>query len=118
MKKYETWEVFRELSTSTNPKLKFKNIVSNNTLEIRSGKFIAWNSGSNITLDNFSKWEVVQESVSFMEAVKAFKEGKTIESVCGFNSDRYSPNKTSFMEISPEEILEGKWYIEGCKDNV
>jgi hypothetical protein len=119
MKKYETWEVFKELSISTNSNLKFKNVISNNTMEIKGGEYVVWNSGSNISLNDFSKWELVQEPVSFMEAVKAFRNDKTIYCIkdeCKriFNGRKqFELKDNNGQYITSAEILNGKWFIEG-----
>lgn len=75
-------------------------------------------------LTGFEEWELIQESVPFLEAVKAYSKGKTIRctlpgdsielifkehSECGyggwFSSDGDVP-------VSTRHILDGKWYIE------
>ncbi|MGL4358584.1 MAG: hypothetical protein ACRCSY_07805 [Cetobacterium sp.] len=60
---------------------------------------------------------IVEKEVSFMEAVKAFKEYKAIK--CFYAEKEYfynGENEWCFIDnngdsVSPDEILEGKWYI-------
>jgi hypothetical protein len=119
MKTYKTWEVIKLLTE--NPKLQFENDSYNSILKtdlkysayldlVNKGTFE--NKKLEIYLGLDHEWTLIKQPVSFMEAVKAFKEGKTIKSVCNTSWDSYSPDQTDFMEITPEEILEGKWYIE------
>ena len=76
--------------------------------------FEASRSGINLN----SEWELVQQPIPFMEAVKAYSEGKTIrcESDCG--SWQYKKEfsdeikDTKHTAISTHEILEGTWYVE------
>lgn len=64
-----------------------------------------------------TKFIPIQKSVSFMEAVKAFSEGKVIE--CELDDERIiygDEYKNQLMDsnnlaIGPDEILNGKWYI-------
>lgn len=60
---------------------------------------------------------IVEKEVSFMEAIKAFKEYKAIK--CFYAEKEYfynGENEWCFIDnngdsVSPDEILEGKWYI-------
>nr|UWG92231.1 MAG: hypothetical protein [Bacteriophage sp.] len=59
---------------------------------------------------------IVEKEVSFMEAVKAFSEGKKIKSVfegaeCVYNGNSSCLEDDYGIAISDYEILEGKWYI-------
>ncbi|PRR86004.1 hypothetical protein [Clostridium luticellarii] len=75
---------------------------------------------SSFTLN--SKFRLVNEPVNFMEAIKAFAEEKII--YCEFEGDksRYIPLEDDISHplwdknqntITAEEILHGKWFIEG-----
>jgi len=118
MKKYETWEAIKMITE--NSKLKFRQIgefENNNYIELSNndGHMVHINAYKSGQCDSDflnRQWTLVKEPVSFIEAIHAFKEGKTIKSVCNTSSDSYSPDETDYMEITPEEILEGKWYIE------
>ena len=71
-----------------------------------------------------TEWEVAQEPVPFMDAVKAFHERKAIRCVLPGDSielvyKEYSGlgyggwfNTDSDVSVSTRHILEGKWYIE------
>lgn len=69
-------------------------------------------------------WYLVDEdnSVSFIEAIKASQEGMVIHVDAGEKSYTYYPKDDRFSELtavetkgglSTHEILSGKWYIEG-----
>lgn len=69
-------------------------------------------------------WYLVDEdnSVSFIEAIKASQEGMVIHVDAGEKSYTYYPKDDKFSELtavetkgglSTHEILSGKWYIEG-----
>ena len=64
-----------------------------------------------------TKFIPIQKSVSFMEAIKARYEGKTIKVVLCNNERIYKDNSAGLKDqnggyLTPLEILEGKWYIE------
>lgn len=88
-------------------------------------KFLEWESGKklNITSDNiFGTFIPIQQPVSFMEAIKAYSKGKTIEVNTKSYSTLYKPAERNSMGdelldedgevINLKEILEGKWYIQ------
>lgn len=67
-----------------------------------------------------------QQPVSFMEAIKASQEGKTIRVYIQDVKYTYYPKDNKFLELSAKEtrgglstaeILDGKWYIEESEDN-
>ena len=73
--KMKTWEVIKALSE--NSKLKFKNTTSKNTMEIHQGDYVVVNTnGKHIGLNDFSEWVLVQEPVTFIEAVNSDKRFK------------------------------------------
>jgi hypothetical protein len=137
MKKYKTWEVIKMLEQ--NPSAEFK-CQYNQKIGIKEG-ILRWDSGAlfkiNIegykdedmrtagTLDRF-EWELIQQSVDFLTAVKAYSEGKTIRCELDQNSLKYNPLNAKEnvvygkplvtnlfgSSIGCKEILEGRWYIE------
>lgn len=125
MKKYTTWEAIKMLSE--NPKLKFNldyhgNVTADKNLEVKD-KFIILNAKSpfNRHLNISAEWVLVQVQVSFMEAVKAYHEGKTIYSIDDDGSVRNTYSKQSDISnyltdacgyaITSHEILNYKWFI-------
>ena len=80
-------------------------MVSDEDLESATHKFIT------------AKFIPIQKPVSFMEAIKARCEGKTIKVVLRNNERIYKDNSAGLKDqnggyLTPLEILEGKWYIE------
>ena len=64
-----------------------------------------------------TKFIPLQNPVSFIEAIKARYEGKTIKVVLRNNERIYKDNSAGLIDqnggyLTPLEILEGKWYIE------
>jgi hypothetical protein len=129
MKTYKTWQAIKMLSE--NPKLVFKSnsgLYKPITLELDKGGFIEisyLDLRSSIKSD--FEWILVQQPVSFIEAVEAYSKGKTI--YCEFNSRKYiyEPDvikkcivaeegyvveDDTESSISTGEILQGKWFIE------
>jgi len=75
--------------------------------------------GLNLSIE----WELVQQPIPFLEAVKAYSEGKTIR--CEWGNGLRSVYKNGTMvkalieitfgvkiPICPKEILQGVWYME------
>ena len=83
-------------------------------------KFLKWDNGQwlKLTSKNLNaKFIPIQKPVSFMEAIKARYEGKTIKVVLCNNERIYKDNSAGLKDqnggyLTPLEILEGKWYIE------
>lgn len=136
MKKYKTWEAFKILEEK--PKSKFVCKGEENqcqvTLMINSSGFVSV-KGENCpntfagNISVFDKWELVQEPVDFIEAVKAYNEGKTIlckavyhldvveftykaTSKTGYAGDGYALKTVDGLPITTMEILKGQWYIQ------
>ena len=130
--KYTAIEAINKLIE--NPKLKFRFSYSSNIDGDRSGVIVN-NNGSiayekfngnkcddYVTLHNaFLKYifELIPQPVIFMEAVKAYAEKKTIKCISEYGERGYRYYRTGNgmvddmdSAITPEEILEGKWYIE------
>lgn len=130
MKKYKLWEVFKMLSE--NPRLTFRLITDRATekeqLYASENGFILEDYkkdsiGFNNTLYIDDEWTLVQQPVSFMEAIKAFHNGETIYCIVDEGKYIYTPKEPEEYHIttitdehgdglSSKEILEGKWYIE------
>ena len=135
MKTYKTWEVVKMLTE--NPKLMFKNERHGGILEYsKSGqeelvllkdeeqkdflitsllKPVIKSANGNIN----DEWTLIQQPVTFMEAIKAYSEGKTI--VCNsssFGARTYDPSNNlckvldnSNNALTHNEILKGTWTI-------
>jgi hypothetical protein len=118
-KLYKTWEALKILTE--NPNQKFRRYLEDgsNYLEIYRG-----NSGALFHVNAFGsdqedakflerEWELVEEPVSFMEAVEAGMEGKLIRSE-EFNG--FYPLKDIFQRLANGfdrlDLIKGKWYIE------
>lgn len=115
----KTWEMIKSLTD--NPNSKFKRIQDgrifyqgNNGTLFREPGFV-----EGISPDD--EWELVHEPVNFMTAIKAFDEGKKITCKDTQFGTRSYIRKSSMcrhlvdntdLPITPDEILEGKWYIE------
>ena len=132
MKKYKTWEVIKMLTE--NPKLKFEARNDIGTIlknENRGVRF--YENGENVQRYGvmiYEEWTLVQESVSFMEAIKAYHEGKPVrcelegeinfkdrfKRSVGENSGGYDVENIFGVAIGTREILEGKWFIEECEE--
>jgi hypothetical protein len=135
------WEVLKVLSEK--PETKFINVRFGGVLGLKHGDLV-WIKASQRTGDEFSihyepeckspapdggfatgnlldEWELIPESIPFLEAVKAYAEGKTIRcEICNKKYD-YVPNAASLQcnglgydldGVTTAEILEGSWYIE------
>ena len=122
MKIYNNSEVMAMLVE--NPKLEFECKFDERqfTVKVIRNQIVIKNSFSHdcgFSLND--RWTLVEKSVSFMEAMKAFSEGKTIrhdgdfphtfvavDSVFEIKDDRNNG-------ITVNEILNCKWFIEGNK---
>jgi hypothetical protein len=127
--KYKTSEAIAMLEE--NPKLQFKSIpelyMTPAVLKSDDYKGIQvttldgkWNVCYRVN----DTWELIQQPIPFMEAVKAYSEGKTIRcedskwktriyEPCEFSNEM---KDTIGFAVSPEEILEGKWYVEDSNE--
>ena len=132
MKKYKTWELLKMaeereygFNKSAGGKLKYRDSNGNIVVFDRNawgkGLFLGNGFPLKLALVN-TEWELVQQPVDFLTAVKAYSEGKTAECECEDMEKRiYEPKtyKTSTMKDqygdnpSIKEMLEGKWYIRG-----
>jgi hypothetical protein len=139
MKKYKTSEAIAMLEK--NPKAKYISMCGGNKYELSAGGmtgnyfvFTAYNrnnekiepdipaGGFNYNIPVDLEWELIQEPVDFLTAVKAYSEGKTIRSEqedgaseiysckCGIIS-MFEGEKGTILNC--KEVLKAKWYIEG-----
>ena len=137
----KTWEMVKELIE--NPDKKFENMGFNGrkitVLNVRSFKNIDHSINNNLIvvraesgkpepfiLNDFLKtryWKEVDESVDFMDAIRALDKGKEIYVIYGgLHKEDFSPkgNRTNWgiavkqqqgYAIDTKLILFGKWYI-------
>jgi hypothetical protein len=137
MEKYKTWEITKALTE--NPNHEFKRVsdgmIFRTSKQIENGKEVAryisqitsskgW--ADCVTLSD--EWELIQQPIPFMEAVKAYSEGKTIR--CEIKDLTYTYEPVEEVEVgnkldgymlaevgneneavSTDEILNGKWYM-------
>ena len=119
--KYKTWEVVKMLTE--NPELVFVRPSDRVRTMLGDkihageiiGKYLEQTDGESIRLSD--EWELVPQPASFMEAVKAYSEGKTIQSKQVCFTRIYNPSGAGWMidqngsGPSSSEILHGTWYI-------
>jgi hypothetical protein len=129
MKKYKLSEVIAMLEK--NPELRFIRKASNfheNDVEffLKNGRFRTNSNTDAFMAANLFNWEfeLIQQPVTFIEAVKAYAEGKTIRCEFGNIDYIYKPTELSGrlvdqnkIAIGESEILEGTWYIEEGDSN-
>jgi hypothetical protein len=130
MKKYKTWEIWSQANKFVGKRFKALTDVYS---EFKKGDiaevvqycdFIGLGaikfSKLRITdLTGFEEWELIQQPVDFLTAVKAYSEGKTIrcERVNEITYTYKRKDGDYFKDTSGSapcitEILEGKWYVE------
>ena len=113
-KTYKTSEMIAMLEE--NPKLKFKCVNTDSFFEVFvMNKKIIIRKENGKTDNGFctiDRWQLIEEpkEVTFLEAVKAYNEGKKIRSVSGNNEFTYE-RKLSVGMVSMTEILNAKWFI-------
>lgn len=141
----ETWEMIKTLTE--NPTLKTRAKVADGgyfECFVTANKYLRFSrytqdgvlvdstvprGGVNGNILINSEWELVPQEVPFIEAVKAFSEGKTIRCKVGEGVVNYTYTPDSLTKcknisfgyslgydrntaISTREILEGTWYID------
>jgi len=128
MQEYTLKQIIDKLERNSNLKFQF---VSEESYRTDEGAVIALDGDGRIVnqegepiLSNFSlgsKFRLVNEPVSFTEAIKAFIEEKIIYCELKGNKCRYIPLEDDIFHplwdknqntITAEEILHGKWFIE------
>lgn len=126
MKKYKTWEAIKMLNE--NPKLMFQalSFVINKPIEKYLklddvDKIVKCISSSNLYNEFIyadQLWILVSQPVDFMEAVKAYDEGKTIRCELNGLARIYGKSTCRLLvdnfgaAVDTSEILKGKWFIE------
>lgn len=119
--KYKTWEAVKMLME--NPHIKFQAMSMNGRPKILSIKecdgIICDQDGGKIFIYPCDEWELVPQPVSFMEAVKAYGEGKAIrcdstvyKSDSGIYASFTSQDSNNGTYLNANEILHGEWFIE------
>jgi hypothetical protein len=126
-KKYKTSEAIAMLEQ--NPRLRFNCVANGVPGELRVGVNGAISYIDNLAI--YNQWELIQQSVDFLTAVKAYSEGKTIRcEFIGYNGKKYTAiyddkkenskynqlvdNNSDIVSdpVCCEEILNGTWYVE------
>jgi hypothetical protein len=134
MKKYKTWEITKALTE--NPNHEFKRVsdgmIFRTSKQIENGKEVAryisqitspkgW--ADCVTLSD--EWELIQQPIPFMEAVKACSEGKTIYCTTKDGSSFTYAHRGGLYGsleerdgsgLSANEILNGVWYVEDSNE--
>lgn len=107
----KTWEMIKELTE--NPKKKFELIGDGSIVSLKLG-FIVWESNlQSPKMNTFDEWEEVKQPVSFMEAMKAFEEGKKIHAIVDNNTFYFINKNCGFLSgVNVKEVLKGEWYID------
>lgn len=117
-----TFEMVKELTY--NPEKKFKRKSDGQVVFIENNK-LSWEPGIR-SIGIYDEWEGVKEPVTFIEVVKAAKEGKTV----GVKHDKIEVEYAKWelgdllsdinhyfdTEDLAEIILGGKWYIDELGD--
>ena len=116
MKTYKTWEVIKMLEE--NPKLKFecREVNLSARINCQGNIYLDCRFGSNTEINgNFQlngEWQLVQQPVTFMEAVNS---GKKIRyEIWGYSSTLKNALETIYRncESIQRRMLNGNWYVE------
>jgi hypothetical protein len=136
MKKYKTWEVIKAMTENKDLRFKYNTGYETGEIAVVRGDIRVVKCDGKPIDTHFelhtgfigTKWELIQQPIPFMEAVKAYSEGKPVDcEICG-KVWHYNPNsipKDSSLgyhlvvtnkcgtspSITTEEILRGKWTI-------
>jgi hypothetical protein len=136
MKKYNTGEAIAMLAE--NPELRFRDDIGSVITTSKTTKKIVWEKNATQSEEDFImynralncdnlhiKWELIQQPIPFMEAVKAYSEGKTIRcELDGMRTQTYvwgtdsgfKNIRNNYGAVAAEEILNGKWYVEDSNE--
>jgi len=128
MKTYKTWELLKMAeSYSSNDKTTAKrpNYINKSGKTVMIGEAIGLENGKGLFTvtgfmykENFinEEWTLVQQPVTFLEAIKAFDEGKTVRHDGEFpHTYKYDDGDVRDENgncISSDEVLNCKWFIE------
>ena len=122
MKKYKTWEVYEKLTV--NKSLKFRRVSDgkeyrmNDFDSLLPSKVIAGETCCWQGIKLLDEWELIQQPVDFLTAVKAYSKGKTIRCEIGEETRiydykvGYGMTNINHYAITVGEILNGTWYVE------
>jgi hypothetical protein len=151
--KYKTSEAIAMLEK--NPRAKLTTTLGGNKYELlvdgKNNNYFVFNvytkngekisssiggGGFNYNIPTDLKWELIQQPVDFLTAVKAYSEGKTIRCEIGNNEPSFYSREVAISvltgkkiygstclidnhggTITTEEILEGTWYVEDSYEN-
>jgi hypothetical protein len=108
-KKYKTSEAIAMLEQ--NPRLRFNCVANGVPGELRVGVNGAISYIDNLAI--YNQWELIQQSVDFLTAVKAYSEGKTIRCERDGETNDYQTDKPNdtFCKLECLDVLYGTWYI-------
>lgn len=102
-----------------NKDINVKMIISANKIGYINLRCEGCRDGMDGNIKLTDEWQLVQQPVSFMEAIKAYKNGKAIRCELIGTSKTYIPHANSIVPadntcrpITVDEMLNGKWYIE------
>lgn len=124
----KTWEAMKMLAE--NPKLKFRNLTfdygKNAYLYMYANGFYRFYNVRQLEHDEDfdhmflcanDEWEIFNEEVDFMKAIKAHNDGKEIYCLINDMKYTYQPTMSTLLQdgdgigITSDEILKGEWYI-------
>jgi hypothetical protein len=127
-KKYKTSEAIAMLEQ--NPNLKFMD-VDGSILSLSRYGYLFRNhpedkdgvgcNGIDGNIKPNTAWELIQQPVDFLTAVKAYAEGKTIRCERCTTITKYNPNGEYTYDLNDtrtqraicaDEIINGRWYVE------
>jgi hypothetical protein len=115
LKKYTFIEAVKKIKENT--RLVLSNVNDpERKLKINAEGWITDGSGDYSYVNLNTEWYIENPPVDFIEAVKAYREGKTIYCTDGFCKYAYEPKKnaledTSGVGLSADEILNYKWFL-------
>lgn len=115
MKKYTFIEAVKKLEENT--RLVLSNVNDPEIkLKINADGWITDGVGDYSYVNLNTEWYIDNPPVDFIEAVRAYRNGKPIYCTDGFSKYTYEPQKNVLEDkdgigLSPNEILNYKWFI-------